>query len=377
VAKVEAQMGGQTIIKRIRASVHNVDLKVPLVDKPVGNRSIVFCEVETSDGTVGYGMTEYFLTHAIKAAIDHHFAPLMIGMDLTDVEKIHHKVGHVLNPRAMTGVVSCALSCIDIALWDAHGKITGRTVAALLGGFRDHAEAYVTFGFPNYDIDGLVDAAKHQMKLGAQKLKMVVAAHPGGWKEDVRRVRAVRDAIGSDIELMCDANYEFSPPDARMFAQAVEECDLSWFEEPLWQNDARALAALRSQIRIPISAGQMEGSRWRFREFVEHKALDLLQPNCAFLGGYTECQKVAHLGQTFNLPIAHGGGLASLNLHEMCGFMNGTTIEIYNGAQFSENYVWKNVPELDMKTQTVRLFDTPGIGLEPNHDFLNDSETKA
>jgi L-alanine-DL-glutamate epimerase-like enolase superfamily enzyme len=219
---------------------------VPLVDKPVGNRSIVFCEVETSDGTVGYGMTEYFLTHAIKAAIDHHFAPLMIGMDLTDVEKIHHKVGHVLNPRAMTGVVSCALSCIDIALWDAHGKINGKTVAALLGGFRDHAEAYVTFGFPNYDIDGLVDAAKHQIKLGAQKLKMVVAAHPGGWKEDVRRVRAVRDAIGSDIELMCDANYEFSPPDARMFAQAVEECDLSWFEEPLWQNDARARRAPES-----------------------------------------------------------------------------------------------------------------------------------
>jgi hypothetical protein len=61
----------------------------------------------------------------------------------------------------------------------------------------------------------------------------------------------------------------------------------------------------------------------------------------------------------------------------MCGFMNGTTIEIYNGAQFSENYVWKNVPELDMKTQTVRLFDAPGIGLEPNHDFLNDSETKV
>ena len=370
-------MGLRSKIKSIRASVHNIDLRVPLVDKAVGNRSIVFCQVETADGTVGYGMTEYFLTQAIKAAIDHHFAPLMIGMDLTDVEKIHHQVGHFLNPRAMTGVVSCALSCIDIALWDAHGKLTGKTVAALLGGFRDHAEAYVTFGFPNYDIDGLVDAAKHQIKLGAQKLKMVVAAHPGGWKEDVRRVRAVRDAIGPGIELMCDANYEFSPPDARMFAQAVEECDLSWFEEPLWQNDARALAALRGQIRIPISAGQMEGSRWRFREFVEHKALDLLQPNCAFVGGYTECQKVAHLGQAFNLPIAHGGGLASLNLHVMCGFMNGTTIEIYNGAQFSENYVWRNIPAIDMKTQTVRLFDAPGIGLEPNHDFLKDSETKV
>ena len=89
VAWIEVGMGHRSTIKSIRASVHNVDLKVPLVDKPVGNRSIVFCQVETADGTVGYGMTEYFLTHAIKAAIDHHFAPLMIGMDLTDVEKIH------------------------------------------------------------------------------------------------------------------------------------------------------------------------------------------------------------------------------------------------------------------------------------------------
>ncbi len=121
----------------------------------------------------------------------------------------------------------------------------------------------------------------------------------------------------------------------------------------------------------------MEGNRWRFREFVEHKALDLLQPNCAFVGGYTECRKVAHLGQAFNMPIAHGGGLASLNLHVMCGFMNGITIEIYNGAQFSENYIWKKIPTIDMKSQTVHLFDAPGIGLELNHEFLKDSETKV
>jgi len=80
-------MHPRIVIRSIKASVHNVDLKIPLIDKAVGNRSIVFCEVETADGAVGYGMTEYFLTHAVKAAIDHHFAPLMIGMDLTDVEK--------------------------------------------------------------------------------------------------------------------------------------------------------------------------------------------------------------------------------------------------------------------------------------------------
>src|SRR3546814_6743292 len=90
--------------------------------------------------------------------------------------------------------------------------------------------------------------------------------------------------------------------------RAIEDCNITWFEEPLHQNDARALADLRMHTRIPLAAGQMEGHRWRLRELVDNQAVDILQPNVCFCGGYTEARKAAHLAQAFNLPIANGGG---------------------------------------------------------------------
>src|SRR3546814_16971772 len=74
---------------------------------------------------------------------------------------------------------------------------------------------------------------------------------------------------------MIDANYLFNPVEAKYLCRAIEDCNLTWFEEPLQQNDARALADLRRSTRIPLAAGQMEGHRWRLREFVEHQAVDI------------------------------------------------------------------------------------------------------
>jgi L-alanine-DL-glutamate epimerase-like enolase superfamily enzyme len=127
-------------------------------------------------------------------------------------------------------------------------------------------------------MEQLVEAAKRQIKAGFTRLKMVVAVHPKGWSEDAKRIRALRQTVGDEIELMCDANYNFSPVEAKMFLRAVEDCNLTWFEEPLHQNDARALHDLRLGTKTPIAAGQMEGHRWRLRELVERQAVDILQP---------------------------------------------------------------------------------------------------
>src|SRR3546814_12442758 len=81
---------------------------------------------------------------------------------------------------------------------------------------------------------------------------------------------------------MIDANYLFNPVEAKYLCRAIEDCNLTWFEEPLQQNDARALADLRRSTRIPLAAGQMEGHRWRLREFVEHQAVDILQPTVTY-----------------------------------------------------------------------------------------------
>src|SRR3546814_11367146 len=110
-----------------------------------------------------------------------------------DLEAIHQKVWKRLNPRAMTGTVSMALSCLDIALWDILGKAEGRPIASLLGNARQKVPAYCTFGFPQYDRDQLAEAARLHRDNGFTALKSVVAVDQGGWREDARRVRIIRE----------------------------------------------------------------------------------------------------------------------------------------------------------------------------------------
>ncbi|MBI2510170.1 MAG: mandelate racemase/muconate lactonizing enzyme family protein [Betaproteobacteria bacterium] len=361
-------------IKAIRAAVHRFEAKVPLMKKPLQRQAVV-CEVETSGGIAGFGMTGgHFLPHAVTAALNREFLPVVKDLDARDTAALHEKVWWKLNQRSMTGVVSSALSALDIALWDIHGKHAGRTIAQLLGGARDWAPTYCTFGFHEYDFDQLVEAARLQLKKGHRRLKMVVGVHKGGWQEDARRVRAVREAIGPDVELMMDANYKFNPVDARQLCRAIEDCNLTWFEEPLYQNDTRAMADLRSHTRIPIAAGQNEGHRWRLRELVLHQAVDILQPNVCYCGGYTEAQKVAHLAQAFNLPIANGGGWPLFNMHVMAGLMNGWRVEFHLDMQAVGEMMFVNPPQ--PKDNVIKIPAQPGLGLKPNRAVLKDTVVK-
>ena len=114
----------------------------------------------------------------------------------------------MLNPRAYTGVISNALAALDIALWDIKGKQAGRSIAQLLGGYRDWAGTYITFGYPFFDRDQLVEYAKKFVSEGNTRLKMVVACDKGGWREDAVRIRLVREAVGNDMEAGMQTNFD-------------------------------------------------------------------------------------------------------------------------------------------------------------------------
>lgn len=368
-------------IKDIRASVHTVSITVPLMSQKVTGygreeqREFVFCEVETEDGLTGVAVTGHFLAHSVVVALEQYFLPAVRDMDVREVEAVHARVGRTLNPRAMTGVVSSALSLLDIAMWDIHGKAVERSVASLLGGARDEVDCYVTFGFPQYDREQLAAAARLQVDNGFTALKLIVAVDPGGWREDAARIRAVREEVGEGIDLMIDANYLFRPVDALHLCRAIADHDVAWFEEPLHQNDARALADLRSRTSIPVAAGQMEGHRWRLRELVEHKAVDIIQPNVCFGGGYTEVRKTAHLAQIYNLPIANGGGWPLFNLHTMAGLMNGWFVEWHLGmVQVGEMLFPDSARAVDGR---IAVPDRPGLGLTVDREALQASRVSA
>lgn len=367
-------------IKDIRASVHTTSIEVPLLTERVDGygraeqREFVFCEVETDEGPTGVAVTGHFLAHAVVAALHHHVLPSVQDLDPRATEAVHQRVWQRLNPRAMTGVVSSALSLLDIALWDIAGKAAGRSVASLLGGARTSVPVYVTFGFPQYDRDTLAAAARLHLEQGFTALKMVVGVDERGWREDAARIRAVRAAIGDERDLMIDANYLYTPVQAALLCRAVEDAGLTWFEEPLQQNDARALADLRAHTRIPLAAGQMEGHRWRLRELVEHRAVDVLQPNVCYCGGFTEARKVAHLAQIYNLPLAHGGGWPLFNLHTLAGMMNGWILEWHVGMAQVGQLLFPDAPRPENGRITVP--DRPGLGLTVDRDALRDTRIR-
>jgi len=362
-------------VQDIQARVHEIPVTIPLLDKPIERRRFVSCQILTDDGVEGFGLTGQFLPFSIREALIKHFLPLLKGVDIRDTEAVHAKVWKGLNPRSQTGVISHALSALDIAMWDACGKTSGRTIAQMLGGFSDQAPTYVTFGFPDYTLEELVAAARLQVDLGVERLKMVVGVHSKGWAEDARRVHAVREAIGVDRELAIDANYMFSPLEAFLLCREIADANITWFEEPLHTNDPRALADLRSRVSIPLSAGQMDGHRWRFREFIDAGSVDILQPNVCYSGGFTESRKVGHLAQAFNLPIANGGGWPHFNMHLIAGLMNGWRVEFHLGMQQVGERIFPDAPK--PKDNTIAIPEAPGLGMTVDTDFLDSSAIEA
>lgn len=363
-------------IKDVRASVHTFETKLPLVDKPAGDSTRIVCEMETDEGHVGIGMAAKFLPHGVAASVVNHLFPAIKGMDPRDLEAIHERLGPIVSERGrMSGINLAALACVDLACWDIIGKASGRTVAQLLGGHRDYADVYVTYGFPAYDADQLVELGRTLMDQGHTRLKMLVGVAKGGYREDAHRVRHVRDGLGDDLMLAMDANESIGLEYATQLCRLVEDCDIAWFEDPIRNNDARDLALLRKHTTIPLSAGQMDGHSHRFREWLEHDSLDIFMPNSLYNGGMTETRRVAHLAQIYNRPLSDAGGGGIYCLHHVAGFRNGTFAECHLGVEQVEQAMFLDAPE--PVAGRLQVPDAPGFGISLNRDALRDSLVAA
>jgi L-rhamnonate dehydratase len=362
-------------IKDLRVSVHRFENAIPLINRRLEDDYRVICEIETDEGHTGFGMASRFLWMGVAAIVKHHIGPAIIGMDPRDLEKIHARLQPILSERgSMTGINLSALSCVDLALWDLNGKASGRTVAQMLGGAKDHADAYVTYGFAAFDIDQLIEMGQRLIAQGHSRLKMLVGSKLGV-VEDARRVRAVRAALGEDIVLAVDANESIGLEDAMRLCPVLEECNIAWFEDPLRRVDARDMGMLRRRTTIPLSAGQMDGHSLRFREWVEHDGIDIFMPNSMYNGGMTETRRVAHLSQIYNKPLSDAGGGGIWCLHHVAGFRNGTLAELHLGSEQVEAQMFKNPPKA--VNGRVAIPDAPGFGVELDRERLRDALVEA
>ena len=360
-------------ITDVKASIHRIPVEVPLLKEKIVT-PIVFTAVETDTGVTGYGLTRGGQRFGMKEFINREVAPFLRGKNPLETERVWNDLLKQFNARVQTGMWSSAVSTIDIALWDIKGKHYKEPVWRLLGGAQNPVQAYITFGLKQYKKEQLVEVAKQLITQGEKRLKMVVAVDPENPKIDAARVEAVRDGVGDDVELMVDANYLFSFNRALELCKLIEPLGITWFEEPLYQNDALLLADLRRHTFIPIAAGQNEGHRFRHRELIANHAVDIAQPNVCSVGGYTEAVKVAALAQAFNLPIANGGGWPHHNMHLQAAMANGWRVEFHFEMWGIGDKVYKEPPA--PVNGWVTLPETPGLGLEPRFAALDEYEEK-
>jgi L-rhamnonate dehydratase len=250
----------------------------------------------------------------------------------------------------------------------------------LLGGAHPKVPVYATFGFGFFDREQLAAAAKLWVSQGFRKLKMTVGnealrkrdTHPimDVIREDAARVRAVREAVGPDIELFIDANCNLDLYHATKLAEMVKSYGISFFEEPLTQNDARQMAQLRRSTGMALACGQNEGLSFRFRDLLAAEAIDYAQPNVAITGGFSQCVKIAGMAAAHNVSIANGGAWGFHNMHLQAGVSNGTLVEHHYLAVELYRQIYRGLPE--PKDGTFTMSEAPGLGFEPDHDAIRE-----
>jgi L-rhamnonate dehydratase len=367
-------------IASVRATPLNLPVSVSASGKTkTTSLSLCLVDVELDDGRVGTGMTAITEEEVVASVVNDVAAHHLVGLDPLRHEQAWDRLYWLLTPRGQSGYASHAIAAIDLALWDLKGQILGQPCWRLLGGAREQVPVYATFGFAFFDRDELAAAAKAWVERGFRRLKMTVGHHalqrrdeprplPEVIAEDVQRIRAVREAVGPDVQIFIDANCSLDYFHALWLAQCIEDYGITFFEEPVAGNDVPNLAKLRAKTRIPLAAGQNEGLATRFRDFLVAQALDVVQPNACITGGFTQCQKIAGLAAAFNAQFANGGAWPHHNMHLHAGLANGSLVEYHSVAVECCKLIFDDLPEPSQGV--LALPDVPGLGFRPNRERI-------
>ncbi len=369
-------------IVRITATPLHIPVQINITGKP-HNTSLSVCltEVHTDTGLVGHGFTAITEEEVVATIIDQICAPALIGESPLNTEKLWERLYWLLTPRGQSGYAGHAMAALDIALWDIRAKHLNLPLWRLLGGARSRVPVYATFGFGFYDRDHLAAAAKYWMAQGFTRLKMTVGSHalarrdePRSMRdvinEDARRVAAVREAVGADVEIYVDANCGLDLHHATELAHKLEPLGVSLFEEPVTHNDIDLLCELRRRTSIRLAVGQNEALAMRFRDMLVNRAVDVLQPNVAITGGYTQCIKIAGMAHAFNIPIDNGGTWPYHNMHLHAGLMNGGMVEYHHVAVELLRQIYDDLPV--PQDGWMQLPDQAGLGFSPNADRVKE-----
>ena len=359
------------VIEQVAVELLRWEMDSPIQDAQVEIRAreCMLVRVRTRDGIEGIGEAGTFggTAFGVKAILETRLAPMVLGSDPTYIAELWDRMYKGTIQSGRRGVMQSAIAGIDLALWDILGKVAGLPVHKLLGSRAGRVRAYGSGGFyePDKDRSGLRAEMEQIGRRGYRAAKMKVGRLSPA--EDADRVRAAREGLGPDRELMIDANNQMTPHRAIAFARAVEDCQLAWFEEPTWTEDTAGAAFVRERIAMPVAGYETETSLPGFKTLIDGGCIDIAQPDAAWAGGISECQRISAYAAACHLGFAphnYGAAVSGFgNLNLLCAAPTGYAFEMDQNPNPLRSRLVRNWPEVD-GDGLIDAPQLPGLGFE-------------
>jgi L-alanine-DL-glutamate epimerase-like enolase superfamily enzyme len=334
----------------------------PLADGPTtpGSKNFIALKLGTDQGIEGLGFTFFggALDSALFAAVE-SFAALTIGEDPRRIEFIIGKLRTAAAPSGPGGIMTLALSAIDIALWDIKGKVHNQPVWALAGGHRNRINTYASGALMrHFPLAHLEKAAVKLKERGFKQMKTQLAL-PGDTNpvKEVEHIRVIREAVGYEIDLMCDINQRWDVRQAISIGKQVDPYRLFWLEDVTTADDYDGIARVADALDTPIAGGEYLYGIAPFRQMLEARSVDIVMIDVLRAGGITQWLKIAGMAEAFNLPVV--SHLApEIHVHLVSAIPNGLTVEYMPWS----SRLWRDVPQ--PKDGQLTVPQRPGFGLE-------------
>jgi L-alanine-DL-glutamate epimerase-like enolase superfamily enzyme len=305
----------QVPIERLDVSAYVIPTDGPESDGTLEWHHTVLVLVEAEGGGqsgLGYSYAGYGSAAVIKELL----ADVVVGHDALSVEDCWWAMQHAVRNIGRPGAAAMGISAVDAALWDLKARLLGLPLVTLLGTVRDGVPVYGSGGFITYDLERLTSQLAGWVAKGIPRVKMKIGQDA---EQDLKRIDAVRRAIGEGPEIFIDANGGYATKEALWVADAVAERGVTWFEEPVSSDDLHGLHLLRDRVPAPveIAAGEYGFDPLYFRRMLEAQAVDVLQADATRCCGITGFLKAAALCDAEPLPLsAHCA--PALHVHPCC-----------------------------------------------------------
>lgn len=358
-------------------------------------RSAVIVQVFTDEGIVGLGESACFggPPETTKFVIETELRPIVLGQDPTNISRVWQRMFDRTRQHGRGGLIFAAMSGIDIALWDILGKKAGLPVYKLLGGYADRVTPYASSGFYSAGKGTAEIAAecRSYFELGFRYAKIKIGRNPEvlmtplhnmpstqecrySLEEDLERVQACCDAAKEyGAQIMVDANNNWNTFTALQMGKKLQEMGVYWLEEPLHLDNVAGSSELAAALDLPVAGYESEIGFYRFRELIERRAVDIVQPDCVWSGGITECRRIAQLALAHNLPcnphVFSSGVSLAANLHFLASLPNAGLLEMDRNLYPLRDELLTQ--KIDIEADgLVSVPQGPGLGIELNQDVF-------